>query len=130
MTKSLFDEETWASLPDFLGHLPEGVLVRMWGDENGSEAERATAVLLHTLTQKFDMIDFDIRPRRINYDFYPVLGVLTADQQDLGVRIIGHPAGIQLTTLIAAIQTVAFRGQTLEPVTRIKLSKLGRAGHY
>ncbi len=127
MTEPLFDEETWATLPDFLGHLPEGVLVRMWGDENGNEAERATAVLLHTLTQKFDMIDFDIRPRRINYDFYPVLGVLTADQQDLGVRIIGHPAGIQLTTLIAAIQTVAFRGQTLEPVTRIKLSKLGQA---
>ena len=124
MEKPLFDEETWASLPDFIDQLPEVVLVRMWGDVEGSAAERETAVLLRTLADKFDNINFDLRPRRVNYDFYPVLGVLTADQQDLGVRIIGHPAGMQLTTLIAAIQVVAFRGQTLEPVTRIKLSRL------
>jgi alkyl hydroperoxide reductase subunit AhpF len=124
MQEPLFDEETWASLPDFIDQLPEAVLVRMWGDEQGSEAERATAVLLRTIAQKFDNISVEILPRRVNYDFYPVIGVMTADQQDPGVRIIGQPAGIQLTTLIAAIQVVAFRGQTLEPKTRIKLSKL------
>lgn len=124
MEQSLFDEETWASLPDFIEQLPEGVQVRMWGEAEGSEAERATAVLLRTLAQKFEQITFEIFPRRINYDFYPVIGVFTADQQDPGVRLIGHPAGIQLTTLIAAIQVVAFRGQTLEPKSRIQLSRL------
>ena len=126
MKQPLFDEETWASLPDFIEQLPEAVLVRMWGDETASETERETAVLLQTLSQKFDNINYDSRPRRINYDFYPVIGVLAADEQDPGVRIIGHPAGIQLTTLIAAIQSVSFRGQTLEPVARIKLSKLSQ----
>lgn len=126
MTQPLFDEETWASLPDFIEQLPEAVLVRMWGDETASEAERETTVLLQALSQKFNNINYDSRPRRINYDFYPVIGVLLTDEQDPGVRIIGQPAGIQLTTLIAAIQSVSFRGQTLEPVTRIKLSKLSQ----
>ena len=124
MTQPLFDEETWATLPDLIERLPEAVQVKMWGDEAASEAERQTAVLLRTLAEKFDSITFEILPRRVNYPFYPVIGLMAADHQDLGLRIIGQPAGIQLTTLIAAIQAVAFGGQTLEPVTRIKLSKL------
>ena len=124
MTQPLFDEETWATLPDFIERLPEAVRVTMWGDEAASEAERQTAVLLNTLAEKFNNITFENLPRRVNYPFYPVIGLMTADHQDPGLRIIGQPAGIQLTTLIAAIQAVAFRGQTLEPVTRIKLSKL------
>jgi alkyl hydroperoxide reductase subunit AhpF len=124
MTQPLFDEETWATLPDLIERLPEAVQVKMWGDEAASEAERQTAVLLRTLAEKFDSITFEKLPRRANYSFYPVIGLMAADHQDLGLRIIGQPAGIQLTTLIAAIQAVAFGGQTLEPVTRIKLSKL------
>ena len=124
MTQPLFDEETWATLPDLIERLPEAVHVKMWGDEAASEAERQTAVLLRTLAEKFDNITLELLPRRANYPFYPVIGLMTADHQDPGLRIIGQPAGIQLTTLIAAIQAVAFRGQTLEPVTRIKLSKL------
>jgi alkyl hydroperoxide reductase subunit AhpF len=124
MTQALFDEETWATLPDFIEKLPEAVRLTMWGDEAASEAERSTAVLLQTLAEKFDNILFENLPRRVNYPFYPVIGVMTADHKDPGLRIIGQPAGIQLTTLIAAIQAIAFRGQTLEPVTRIKLGKL------
>jgi hypothetical protein len=127
MAQPLFDEETWSALPAFIEQLPQAVLLRLWGDEMASEAERATAVLLRTLVEKFANIQFEILPPRVNYPFYPVIGVLTADQQDPGVRIIGHPAAIQLTTLIAAIQAVAFGGQTLEPATRIKLRNLSHA---
>jgi hypothetical protein len=75
MTQPLFDEETWAALPYFIEQLPEAVLVRMWGEVEGSEAERDTAVLLRTLAEKFDNINFDVLPRRVNYPFYPGLGV-------------------------------------------------------
>jgi alkyl hydroperoxide reductase subunit AhpF len=43
---------------------------------------------------------------------------------DYGVRLIGLPAGYQMTSLIAAIQIVSFQAQTLEPLTRIKLRQL------
>ena len=43
---------------------------------------------------------------------------------DPGVRIIGVPIGLQMTSLIAAIQAVSFRGQTIEPLTRLKLRRL------
>jgi hypothetical protein len=49
----------------------------------------------------------------------------TAEEStDLGLRIIGLPIGLQMTSLIAAIQAVSFRGQTLEPLTRVKLHRL------
>ncbi len=46
------------------------------------------------------------------------------EQADLGVRLIGLPAGYQMTSLIAAIQAVSFQGQSLEPKTRVQLRKL------
>lgn len=46
------------------------------------------------------------------------------EQTDPGLRLIGLPAGYQMTSLIAAIQAVSFQGQSLEPVTRVQLRKL------
>ncbi|MFQ5420275.1 MAG: hypothetical protein ACE5EY_07925 [Anaerolineae bacterium] len=123
-TNHPFDAETWAQLPEFLGHLPEPVHLHVWGDEQGGEAERETAVLCHTLAERFENIHFRQFPQRVNYPYYPVIGVMGADEQDVGVRLIGWPKGYQLTSLITAVQVVSFQGQTLEPLTRIKLRQL------
>lgn len=122
-----FDEETWRQLPDFLGHLPEPVCLHIWGDETAGQAEREAIHLAQTLNSQFPLITYRPLPRRSNYPYYPVFGIMAGTVEsatDLGLRIIGLPVGYQLTTLIAGIQAVAFRGQTLEPLTRIKLHKL------
>lgn len=49
------------------------------------------------------------------------------EQTDHGVRLIGLPAGYQMTSLIAAIQSVSFQGQSLEPRTRVQLRKMEQA---
>ncbi len=126
-TNHPFDAETWEQLPDFLGHLPEPVHLHMWGGENESEAERETAVLCRALADKFETIHFRLFPRRVNYPYYPVIGVQgerDGETHDFGARLIGWPKGYQLTSLITAVQVVSFRGQTLEPMTRIKLRQL------
>lgn len=125
-----FDEETWRQLPSFFEKLPEPIHIIMWGDETASQEEEEAAVLGQTLADRFDVIQFQVLPRRVNYDFYPVLGIMggtQADWQDFGVRIIGLPNGYQMTSFTAAIQAVSFRGMTLEPVTRIKLKQLQTA---
>lgn len=127
-----FDEDTWQQLPDFLGRLPEPVCLHVWGDEAGEPAEREAARLARTLAERFPQLSYRLFPRRENYPYYPVIGIMagTADSStDPGLRLIGLPIGYQMTSLIAAIQAVAFRGQSLEPLTRIKLSRLpaGRA---
>ena len=43
---------------------------------------------------------------------------------DYGVRIVGLPAGYQMTSLIAAIQSVSFQASTSEAKTRIQLHRL------
>ena len=122
-----FDEDTWRQLPDFLGRLPEPVCLHVWGDVAGEPAEREAARLVATLAERFPPLSYRLFPRRDNYPYYPVIGVMggTAEQaHDDGLRLIGLPIGYQMTSLIAAIQAVAFRGQTLEPATRIRLSRL------
>ena len=122
-----FDEETWAQLPDFFDHLPEPVRLHVWGDEQASPAEAEVTRLVRILDERFEMIDHRLLPRRINYPYYPVIGVLRLEERgavDHGVRIIGLPAGYQLTSLITAIQCVSFRGSTSEALTRIQLSRL------
>lgn len=125
-----FDAETWAQLPSYFDKLPDPVWLVMWGNERMSQEEMETAVLLRTLAEHFTQLNVEILPRRINYPFYPVIGIMGAPQdeddgwQDYRVRFIGQPKGYQLTTLITAIQVVSFRAQTLEPRTRILLSKL------
>ena len=122
-----FDEETWAQLPEFFEHLPEPVRLHVWGDVEASPAEREAVRLAQLLSEKFEMIDFRLLPRRINYAYYPVIGVMGLEQSeaiDFGVRLIGLPAGYQMTSLVAAIQCVSFRGMTSEASTRIRLHRL------
>lgn len=122
-----FDEETWAQLPDFFERLPEPVRLHVWGDIEASPAEREAARLAQLLSERFEMIDFRLLPRRINYPYYPVIGVMGLGQSeaiDFGVRLIGLPAGYQMTSLVAAIQCVSFRGMTSEASTRIQLRHL------
>ncbi len=123
-----FDEETWRQMPDFLGQLPEPVCLHIWGDEAAGAAEREAARLARLFAEQFpDKLSYRLFPRRINYRYYPVIGVMlgTAEEStDLGLRIIGLPIGFQMTSLIAAIQAASFRGQTLEPLSRLKLHKM------
>jgi alkyl hydroperoxide reductase subunit AhpF len=122
-----FDDETWAQLPPLFEHLPEPVHIIMWGDPAESEAEKETAVLLQSLTDRFSQLSFQVLPRRINYQFYPVLGVMGGpadDWHDFGLRLIGLPNGYAMTSFITAVQAVAFRGMTLDAMSRIKLKQL------
>ena len=122
-----FDEKTQALLPEYLENLPNPVQLRVWGDPQASTGEREAARLVKELADTFEQIEMALLPRRSNYPYYPVIGVLGIDDEeavDHGVRIIGLPAGLQMTSLIAAIQAVSFRGSTLEARTRIQLSKL------
>ncbi len=122
-----FDDDTWRQLPDFLGQLPEPVCLHVWADAAGTPAEREAARLVATLAGRFPQLSARLLPRRENYPYYPVIGVMggTAEaSRDDGLRLIGLPIGYQMTSLIAAMQAVAFRGQTLEPATRIRLSRL------
>ncbi len=122
-----FDEATWAQLPTLLENLPEPVHIILWGDPAASEAEKETAVLLQSLTDRFSQLTYQVLPRRINYHYYPVLGVMggpAEDWHDFGVRLIGLPNGYAMTSFITAVQAVSFRGMTLEAMTRIKLKQL------
>ncbi|RMG90645.1 MAG: hypothetical protein D6706_19115 [Chloroflexi bacterium] len=122
-----FDAETWEQLPAFFENLPEPVQLTVWGDETAGGNEREAARLCRALADRFEQISWRMLPRRVNYPYYPVIGVMgrSGDEEtDYGVRIIGLPAGYQLTSLITAVQAVSFHGQTLEPLTRIKLRQL------
>ena len=122
-----FDDDTWRQLPEFLGNLPEPVCLHVWADAAGEPAEVEAARLVEMLAGRFPQLSYRLFPRRENYPYYPVIGVMggTAEaSRDDGLRLIGLPIGYQMTSLIAAIQAVAFRGQTLEPATRIRLSRL------
>lgn len=124
-----FDEETWRQMPDFLGNLPEPVCLHVWGDETGgAAAEQEAARLVALLAEQFpEKLSYRLLPRRSNYPYYPVIGVMAGTAEastDPGLRIIGLPIGFQMTSLIAAIQAASFRGQTLEPLSRLKLHRL------
>lgn len=125
----LFDTQTWEELSAALQNLPEVVYLNVWGDTTAGEQEKQAWILCQTLADQFPQIHSRILPRRVNYPYYPVIGILgeKGDEEiDFGVRIIGLPAGYQITSLIAAIQAVAFRGSTLEVSTRIKLHRLNQ----
>jgi alkyl hydroperoxide reductase subunit AhpF len=122
-----FDQETWNRLPEFFDQLPEPVRLHIWGDPQMYPAEQEAANLAKTLSQRFDNISYQLFPRRENYPYYPVIGVMGLEEGevvDFGVRLIGLPAGYQMTSLVAGIQCVSFRGMTSEPKTRILLYKL------
>lgn len=123
-----FDEDTWQQMPDFIGNLTEPVCLHVWGDPAITAEEREATRLAALLSEHFpQQISHRALPRRINYSYYPVIGVMagTAEEStDPGVRIIGLPIGFQMTSLVAAIQAVSFRGQTLEPLSRLKLHRM------
>ena len=124
-----FDEETWAQLPALFEKLPEPVHIILWGDPAESEREQETAVLLESLANRFNQLTTQVLPRRVNYDFYPVLGVMGGQAEewhDFGVRLIGQPNGYAMTSFVTAVQAVSFRGMTLEAMTRIKLKQLNQ----
>lgn len=126
-----FDDETWEQMPDFLGKIPEPVRIHIWGDEQLTGFEREAVRVSRLLSKKFpEKISYRVFPRRVNYQFYPVIGIMGVDGDepiDYGVRLIGLPLGYQMTSFIAALQVVSFRGQTLEPKTRIRLKGLKTA---
>ncbi|VAW31846.1 hypothetical protein MNBD_CHLOROFLEXI01-4208 [hydrothermal vent metagenome] len=126
-TSHPFDEETWAQLPTIFENLPEPIHMIMWGDPAESEVERETAVLLESLTDRFEQLTTQVLPRRVNYHFYPVLGIMggpAGEWHDFGLRLIGLPNGYAMTSFVTAVQAVSFRGMTLGAMSRIQLKKL------
>lgn len=124
-----FDAETWEQLPALFENLPEPVHIILWGDPAESQAEKETAVFLQSLVDRFSRLSYQILPRRVNYSFYPVLGVMggPADYwHDFGLRLIGLPNGYAMTSFVTAVQAISFRGMTLEAMTRIKLKQLNQ----
>jgi len=124
-----FDAETWEALPQFLDNLPEPVRLIVWGDATISQNDRAAAALCQALAERFPAISSQMLPRRVNFPYYPVIGIMgdngpDAEWTDFGARIIGTPHGYQMTSFITAVQAVSFRGITLEAATRIQLSRL------
>lgn len=125
--ESLFDHATWGTLDGFIRELPEPVKLVVWGETDASLGEREALRLGEKLAERYEIISFEQRPRRENYDYYPVMGIMRLDGEeeiDNGVRLIGLPAGYQINGLVGAIQAVSFRGSHLEGRTRIQLSRL------
>jgi len=123
----VFDEQTWAQLPAFIEHLPEPLYLIVWGDEAASQQEREAMRLCRALAERFDNLQFRSLPQRINYPYWPVIGVMRGTPEaydDVGVRLVGLPAGYQMTSFITAMQAVAFQGSALEAKTRIQLHGL------
>ncbi len=126
-TENPFDADTWAQLPALLAHLPEPVHINVWADATAAGYDAEAVRLCRTLADHFETITMQNLPRRINYDYWPVLGVMrgTPDAyEDVGVRLIGLPQGYAMTSFITAVQAVSFRGMTSEALTRIQLAKL------
>ncbi|MCZ7673498.1 MAG: hypothetical protein M5U34_43460 [Chloroflexi bacterium] len=103
----------------------------MYGvDEQASQAEKEAARLCLHLAERFEVIQFRMLPQRINYAYWPVIGVMRGtvdDYTDVGVRLVGLPSGYQMTSFISAMQAVSFQGSTLAVKTRIQLRTLAEA---
>jgi len=100
------------------------VLLNIWGDASSSISVSEALKLAQDLSQRFERIEHQILPMRVNFDYYPVIGIFGIVEDaphDYGVRIIGLPVGYQMTSLIAGIQSVSFQGSTSEAKTRIQL---------
>jgi alkyl hydroperoxide reductase subunit AhpF len=119
--------DEWSKLAPFLGHLPSMVRLSLWADQRATWSEAEAVRLVEMISSRFTAVEAEILPRVANYAFYPVIGVKAieeGDPVDPGVRLIGLPAGYQLTSLVAAMQCVAFRGMTSQARTRIVLQQL------
>ncbi len=124
-TEALFEE-----LSQYLGELPRPVKIVVWADDAGNWQEREALRLAAALAHRFEPIAWEARPRKKNYDYYPVFGLMGLEdgaELDFGVRIIGLPAGRQITSLVGGAQAVSFRGKQLGIKTQIQLAKLPAA---
>ena len=124
---TILDDKLREQLTPFLGHLPEPVKFVVWGDPAGSVGEQEAMRLGQTLTHWFDNLAFEVRPRKADYGYYPVIGLMGGKdgvEVDYRVRLIGLPAGYQINSLVGAIQAVSFRASHLEGRTRIQLSRV------
>lgn len=122
-------EASWATLGTYLDHLPRKIRLVVWASEKNSCTEESAVDLAHLLASRFPAtIEFKHRPRKPNYDFYPVMGVMGINERgkdiDYGIRFVGLPGWYQINTVVGAIQAVAFQGSTLSPKTRILLSRV------
>ncbi len=70
-----FDNETWALLPDYFDKLPTPVQINVWGDPKAEFGEAEAVRLAETLASRFPQISAAFFPRRINYPYYPVIGI-------------------------------------------------------
>lgn len=127
--ESPFDEQLLEQLDVFLARLPRPVRLVVWADAQGNADEQEALRLGQLLAGHFDTLDFDHRPRRESYPYYPVVGVMGLDEEsgeevDYRVRFVGLPAGYQINSLVGAIQAVSFRASNIEVRTRIALSRL------
>lgn len=135
MTEQTYDfqgpmtDEKWAVIDQYLTNLPRPVRLVVWASERNSCTEGDAVYLAQTLAERYDhILQFRNRPRRANYSYYPVLGVMGLDENgkeiDYGIRFVGLPAWYHINSLIGAIQAVSFRASTTEAKTRIILSRL------
>jgi alkyl hydroperoxide reductase subunit AhpF len=123
------DAADWELLTPYLENLPKPVKLVVWADPEAQWREAEAVRLARMLSERYDALHMENRPRRPGYDFWPVIGVMGYDgdeERDVGVRVIGLPSGAQLTALLGAIQAVSFQGQHVSPKARIQLSRLSR----
>ncbi len=121
-------DEKWAVIDQYLSNLPRRVRLVVWASEMNSCTEGNAVDLVRALADRYDILEFRNRPRKPNYSYYPVLGVMGVDDHgreiDYGIRFLGLPAWYHINSLIGAIQAVSFRASTTEAKTRIILSRL------
>lgn len=120
--------EKWAVIDQYLLNLPRPVRLVVWASEMNSCTEGDAVDLARTLAERYEVLEFRNRPRKPNYSYYPVLGVMGVDDHgrdiDYGIRFLGLPAWYHINSLIGAIQAVSFRASSAEAKTRIILSRL------
>lgn len=124
-------DELWTQLDGFLARIEAPITLHLWADETASWMERQAVALAREVADRYNAVTCRVFPRRVNYHNYPVIAAKGAAEGDdldtavdYGIRLIGLPAGLQITALVGAIQAAAFRGQQLEPSTRIRLHRL------
>ena len=131
--REIFEHATWGTLDGFIRHLPRPVKLVVWGEAKGSIGEREMVRLAEAVAARYEIVQFEQRPRVPDYPYYPVTGILHINEsgieEDDRVRLVGLPAGYQINTLVGAIQAVSFRASNLEARTRVQLSRLPPEAH-
>ncbi|MEM7799763.1 MAG: hypothetical protein AAF633_11280 [Chloroflexota bacterium] len=124
---STFSEESWEMISSFIEKLPEPVKLIVWG-EAAACIGVSTVDLCRTIADRFDILSFESRPEVENYRYHPIIGFMGIDKDgneiDHRIRLMGHPQGVQINSMIAAIQAASFQGTMMEAKTRFQLKGL------